>query len=271
MSFRIITADERLAEERGPKVLIAGPSGVGKTTLLRTVDPASWLFLDLEAGDLAVQDVPIDQVRLRTWPECRNMAAWIGGANLALPNEAQYSADHFAAVCADLGDPRQLDKYEGVFVDSLTVAARICLAWAIQETLTPKGEQDTRGAYGLLGREMLAWLTQLQHARSKAVVLVTILENAKDDFGRANWEPQLDGQKIGRELPGIVDEVIGMGLVTFEGEAKPQRAFLCTPDAADFPGFIPKDRSGRLDPYEPPHLGDLIAKLTARPAVSKAA
>ncbi|NBW07981.1 MAG: ATP-binding protein [Caulobacteraceae bacterium] len=271
MTFRIITADERLAEERGPKVLIAGPSGVGKTTLLRTVDPSAWLFLDLEAGDLAVQDVPIDQVRLRTWPECRNMAAWIGGPNMALPQEAAYSPQHYATVCNDLGDPRQLDKYEGVFVDSLTVAARICLGWALQETMTPKGEPDTRGAYGLLGREMMAWLTQLQHARAKAVVLVAILEAVKDDFNRISWELQIDGSKTGRELPGIVDEVIGMGLVTFEGEEKPQRAFLCTPDAPDFPGFTPKDRSGRLDAYEPPHLGKLIAKLTARPAVSKAA
>jgi predicted GTPase len=32
--MKIITADERLAERRGVKALIVGPTGVGKTSLL---------------------------------------------------------------------------------------------------------------------------------------------------------------------------------------------------------------------------------------------
>jgi ABC-type lipoprotein export system ATPase subunit len=54
---KIISADERLAERNGPKVLITGPSGIGKTTLLHTLAPellANALFIDIEAGDIAV-------------------------------------------------------------------------------------------------------------------------------------------------------------------------------------------------------------------------
>jgi putative ribosome biogenesis GTPase RsgA len=54
--MKIITADQRLSEARGVKALIVGPSGVGKTSLLRTLDPPTVLFLDVEAGDLSVQD-----------------------------------------------------------------------------------------------------------------------------------------------------------------------------------------------------------------------
>jgi len=67
--MRIITADERLSEKSGAKILIVGPSGVGKTSLLRTMPAAmlaSTLFVDIEAGDIAVSDLPIASVRPRT-------------------------------------------------------------------------------------------------------------------------------------------------------------------------------------------------------------
>ena len=54
MALRIITADERQAEARGIKAVIFGKSGIGKTYLLLTLDEGNTLFMDLEAGDLAV-------------------------------------------------------------------------------------------------------------------------------------------------------------------------------------------------------------------------
>jgi hypothetical protein len=53
--FRIITADERQAEPRGVKACIFGGSGQGKTSLLWTLLASTTLFMDLEAGDLAVE------------------------------------------------------------------------------------------------------------------------------------------------------------------------------------------------------------------------
>ena len=48
MSLPIISADQRLKEKKGIKLLLLGPSGVGKTTLLLTLDPETTLFMDLE-------------------------------------------------------------------------------------------------------------------------------------------------------------------------------------------------------------------------------
>ena len=73
--MKIIGADERLNEPRGVKFLIKGPSGVGKTSLLRTLpDPSRVLFIDSDAGDLCVQDVPVDTIQIDDWQTARNIA-----------------------------------------------------------------------------------------------------------------------------------------------------------------------------------------------------
>src|ERR1700753_1875932 len=120
MALRIISADQRASERGGVKALVLGPYGIGKTSLLRTLDPGVTLFVDGEAGDLAVQDVPADTLRPLTWPECRDLAAFIGGPNPALPDHATYSGAHYGAIVTDFGGPDALDKYETIFVDSVT-------------------------------------------------------------------------------------------------------------------------------------------------------
>jgi hypothetical protein len=78
----------------------------------------------------------------------------------------------------------------------------------------------------------------------------------------------MEGAKTGRELPGIVDEIIIMNFVDLGDGEPPLRSFICTsPNPWNFPA---KDRSGRLDQIEEPHLGKLIAKLTDRGGQRKA-
>lgn len=105
MTLPIISADQRLAEPRGIKGAIFGKSGIGKTSLLWTLDPATTLFIDLEAGDLAIEGWSGDSVRPRTWAECRDFAVFIGGPNPALRDDQVYSDAHHAAVCDRFGDP----------------------------------------------------------------------------------------------------------------------------------------------------------------------
>lgn len=257
--MKIIGADERLAEKRGVKALILGPTGVGKTSLLRTLDPARVLFVDIEAGDLAVQDLALDTVRVDDWPTARDLACRIGGPNLSFPPTACYSQAHFSSVG---GEFEHLDKYSIIFVDSITALSRLSFRHAEQqpEAFTPRGAKDTRSAYGLHAREMLLWLHQLQHARGKTVVFVGILEKVVDEFNRAEFALQMEGAKTGRELPGIVDQIITMNWIDF-GDGVPVRAFVCTtPNRWNYPA---KDRAGRLEQIEKPHLGELIAKLTS--------
>jgi hypothetical protein len=269
----IISADQRLTEPRGVKGTIFGKSGIGKTSLLWTLDAAATLFIDLEAGDLAIEGWPGDTVRPRTWTECRDLAVFIGGPNPALRDDQAYSGAHHAAVCERFGDSVALDRYQTIFIDSITVAGRLCFQWCKgqPDAFSDKtGKPDIRGAYGLHGREMIAWLTHLQHTRAKNVWFVGILDEKLDDFNRRIFQPQIDGSKTGLELPGIVDEVLTMAELKDDDGAS-YRAFVCqTINAWNFPA---KDRSGRLDPIEEPHLGRLMAKIRGpvRPASQRLA
>ena len=186
----------------GVKLLMLGKSGIGKTTQLKDLDPATTLFLDIEAGDLAVADWPATpSVRLRG-REPRLLRVPRGPGQVAAaraPSQAHY--DH---VIEKFGDPTQLDRYQTSFSDSITQLSRQCFAWC----KTPAGcrqrpLRQTRPARGLWparpGNDQR--LTHLQHARGKNVVFVAILDERLDDYNRKVFVPQIEGSKTSWSCP----------------------------------------------------------------------
>jgi hypothetical protein len=264
-SLKLLSGFDRRAEPRGPKILIAGVPGVGKTTLINGVASAMPLLVEGESGDIGIRGLDVASVHPRTWPECRDIAAIVGGPDPALPASAPYSQAHSDTVMADPAKATLAD-YPILFVDSITQFSRICRIWAEQQPESfSHGKKDLRGTYGLVAREMISWFQQLQHARAKTVVLLVVLEKIVDDYGVSTWGLQLEGQATARQLPAIVDEVITLHFVDF-GDGKPIRAFVCTsPNGWNLPA---KDRSGLLDQFEEPHLGKLLAKLTSSPSAT---
>jgi hypothetical protein len=273
MSLPIVTADQRLSEQRGIKGCIFGKSGIGKTSLLWTLPAEKTLFIDLEAGDLAIEGWSGNILRPRTWQECRDYAVFIGGANPALRDELPYSKKHFEAVCKNFGDPKDLDKYETIFIDSITAAARLCFRWCQGEpqAFNASGKPNLLGAYGLHAQEMIGWITHLQYTRDKNVWFVGILDEKTDEFKRKFYEPQIEGSKTALELPGIVDQVITMAerinkQDSYGRTIESSRVFVCQTLNPD--GYPAKDRSGRLECMETPHLGQLMEKIRSKKAAS---
>jgi AAA domain len=283
---QIVTIDQRLADANAKTTMaIFGPSGVGKTSLLRTLPPETTLCVDLEAGMKSVQDWLGDSIAIRAWPDALDMACLIGGIDPAADASAFFSEGHYRHVAEAYPDlVRLIAQKRIIFVDSITDLTRQCMAWAKTrpEAFSEKtGRPDTRAAFGLLAREVISLLKHMQHAPGKTVIFVGVLERIVDEFNREHWQPQMEGGKAARELPAIVDQVITMSLFEADGDPgsaagtggwrhepfKGQvRRLVCR--SGNPYGLPAKDRSGRLDLTEPPDLGALLAKInrTARSA-----
>jgi len=266
--LKIISADERLATPPKINMTILGASGVGKTSLVRTLPANNTLFIDGEAGSLAIQGWRGDLVKIREqanamgchpWELAKALACWLGGPNPADAN-GFYSRGTYENLLQTMGSLEVLAKYETIFVDSLTDISRLCLDWCKtqpQAFSEKTGKADTRGAYGLLGQEMTRWLIHLQHS-SKSVITVGILDKAEDDLKRAFWKPQIEGTTTANALPGIFDLVMTLASFTTPSNV-PYRALVCHKiNPWEYPA---KDRSGCLDMIEEPDLSKIMKKI----------
>jgi hypothetical protein len=107
------------------------------------------------------------------------------------------------------------------------------------------------------------------------VIFVGILERITDEMNRTIWQPQMEGGKAARELPGIVDQVMTLGLFSTETSPDGATAWRHDPEKGETrrlvcrsgnPWGLPaKDRSGRLDLTEPADLGALLSKINHAP------
>ena len=276
MALRIVTADERLSHAANKTTIaLFGMSGVGKTTQIKLLPEDETICIDLEAGLKSVQDWRGASIPVRTFGDAIDIACLIGGVNPAADASAFYSEGHYQHLCQAHPDlVRLIAGRSIIFLDSITDLTRQAMAWAKgrPEAFSDKtGKPDTRGAYGLMAREVIGLLKHLQHAPGKTTIMVGILEKITDEFGRVTWQPQMEGGKAGRELPGIVDQVISMSLFTADGEGGwrhdpergTERRLVCR--AGNAFALPAKDRSGRLDETEPPDLAVLLRKINVQP------
>lgn len=216
-----------LAETRGIKVVVYGPAGRGKTSLLGTAP--SPMIIDAEAGLMPLRKMNIPVATVKSLADVEGVLTWLKA------------------------NDRHAQQILTVGVDSISEIAEFVL----REELKKGG--DGRQIYGRVADKTLQLLRDFRDLPGKNIVLVAKEKAEKSEVtGVTKYVPSAPGNTIGPAIPYLTDIVLHA-----EVEELPngQRNFWLRawPDAM----CDAKDRSGKLDRFEVPNLAQMFQKIAA--------
>lgn len=140
--------------------------------------------------------------------------------------------------------------FESVAVDSISEIAEVIL------NNEKKTSRDPRQAYGAMQEQIADIIRAFRDLPGKNVYLSAKQERTQDDTGRLLYSPSMPGQKTGQSLPYFFDEVFAVRAEKNQ-DGETVRYIQTNTDGI----FEAKDRSGKLDFYEPADLGAIIDKI----------
>ncbi len=209
----------------GVKLLVYGQAGAGKTSLIPTLP--SPIVLSAEGGLLSIQDAELPYIEIGTMADLQEAYKWLKS------NEA--------------------DQFESVAIDSISEIAEVVLNYE------KKVNKDPRAAYGSMQEQMADIIRVFRDLPNKHIFMSAKLEKTQDEMGRVLYAPSMPGNKTGQSLPYFFDEVLALR-VERDAEGATQRALMCDSDGL----WLAKDRSGKLEAWEPADLGAVIIKIGAK-------
>ena len=207
----------------GVKVLVYGQAGAGKTSLIKTLP--SPIVLSAEGGLLSIQDADLPFIEIASMTDLQEAYKWLTESDDA-------------------------KAYKSVALDSISEIAEVVL------NAEKKATKDPRQAYGAMQEQMADIIRAFRDLPGRHVYMSAKLEKTQDEMGRVLYAPSMPGNKTGQALPYFFDEVLALR-VEKDGEGNTQRALMCDSDGL----WLAKDRSGKLDMWEAPDLGAIIAKM----------
>lgn len=221
-----IQSTQGYGARNGVKVLVYGLAGRGKTTLCATCP--SPIILSSESGLLALARHNLPYLEVKTLADLREYHAWFKSS----------------------AEPRKM--FETICLDSISDIAEVVLAASKAKV------KDGRMAYGEMIDSMHAIIREFRDLPGYHVYMSAKQERIKNEVtGLLISQPMMPGNKLGQAMPYFPDEVFQLDI---EGQGEGSYRLLRTQ-----PDFMndAKDRSGLLDPIEPPHLGKIFDKINA--------
>lgn len=223
MSLAKLKSTKDYGKNMGVKVVVYGKAGTGKTTLCGTCpDP---VILSAESGLLSLAGQQLPYWEMRTMDDLREAYRWVSSSQ---------EARRFRTLC----------------VDSVSEIAERVLVYAASKN------NDGRAAYGDMQKDVTKIIKEFRDLPGWNVYMSAKQERLKNDAGVFMNQPMMPGNKMGQALPYLPDEVfqLDIGMTT---DGKPYRFLRTQPDFAN----DAKDRSGKLQPIEEPHLGKIFNKI----------
>jgi len=203
-------------------LLSYGHSGAGKTSLIKTLPRP--ITLSAEGGLLSLADADLPYIEISKLEDVKEVFHW-------------------------LEDSDEAKDFDSVALDSISEISEVVLTEEKGKT------KDGRQAYGQTN-EIMSVIIRSFRDLNKHVYFTAKCEKMQDDAGRIFYGPSMTGNKLGQSLPYYFDEVLALR-VEKDDEGKNQRALLCDNDGM----WSAKDRSGKLDLWELPDLGEIIKKI----------
>jgi hypothetical protein len=209
----------------GVKCLIYGGPGAGKTRLASTA-PAP-LILSAEQGLLTLATLNLPFWQIKTVADLQQVHYWLRSSQEAA-------------------------QFQTLFVDSGSDIAEVIL------TNEKKNSKDPRKAYGEVLDQTIALIRDFRDTPGKHVVVLAKQEHQKDEMtGVMVYGPSFPGTKLGQQMPYFFDEVFQIARYVDKASNQAYHMMLTRPTAQ----FVAKDRSGRLDEYEPADLNYVFGKI----------
>lgn len=229
MAMPQIVSTKRAADNKLPKVVVYGQSGVGKTSLARTLPHQQTLIVNAEGGLMSIADVDIDSTPVKSFQDILDLYKWL--------------TENPAA-----------KKYKYLVFDSLSDVAEVCLAYEKTQV------NDKRQAYGEMADKMIYIIRQFRDL-DIGVCFICKLEKNKDEVsGAMLYSPLLPGQVLPKQIPYLVDAMLAMRMTAPDANGDCARYVQSQPDFQ----WDAKCRNapGRtLDKHEPADLGWIFSKL----------
>lgn len=211
----------------GVKMVVYGPSGGGKTTLIKTLPEP--IVLSAEGGLLSIQDANIPYIEIKSMEDIHEAYRWLTGS-------------------------AESSSFQSVALDSISEVAEVVL------NAEKKATKDPRQAYGAMQEQMSDIIRSFRDLPNRNVYMSAKLEKSQDEMGRMLYNPAMPGKALTQGLPYFFDEVLALRVERSE-DGVTQRALMTQSDGL----WQAKDRSGRLDAWEKPDLGDIIKKIGLQP------